>query len=501
MNNPVSQPYLREVFFKVLVVFGLCLFSILAGLAAVTNSVLIIGPVVGLAFSVFLFIRPDLAIHFVFFSGLYVVGLLPLVMPGSDKLSWVLAIISFAVGGWGLLQSAGRKHGYFIPWYIYLLVAFLIHSLMASLINFSNPLQVVAGFKRLFQFWGLIPAALALGFSSVLVGKWRRIFFYGALIQLPICLFQLLYVVPRVPIARDIIPIDVIGGTFGSSFSGSGASGDMAMYQVIVWGFILALWKEKLWSLKKAALISALVLAPLFVGEVKVVVVYIPLMLFTLFWDDLIRNPGRFISILILTFLVVGCAGYIYFSFIAKSQFLEEVENIYGYNFGDRGYGRLALNRTTVLTFWWKEHGLHNILQMFMGHGLGSSNLASGGIVGGEVARQYPLLIGLGLGLTNAASMLWDVGLLGFSVFLLFLIVIWWDQGRLLKKTSDSWLRSQIAPMRGVTVILIVSLFYKSSFTSIAGFQVLFVAYVIYHIYLCTSVRDYLPVQGQKYAV
>ena len=90
------------------------------------------------------------------------------------------------------------------------------------------------------------------------------------------------------------------------------------------------------------------------------------------------------------------------------------IQTTIDYNIGSQGYGKYRLNRFTSLVFWWQENK-NNHEKILIGHGLDATvELEMGLSLPGSVAQQYPFY---GTGLTTASQLLWETGIIGFTLF------------------------------------------------------------------------------------
>ena len=68
-------------------------------------------------------------------------------------------------------------------------------------------------------------------------------------LQLPFAFYELIYIVPireRIP---GLVPVDAVAGTFGTSCTGGGVNAGMAVFLIIVLGFLIARHRARLlWS-------------------------------------------------------------------------------------------------------------------------------------------------------------------------------------------------------------------------------------------------------------
>ncbi len=81
----------------------------------------------------------------------------------------------------------------------------------------------------------------------------------------------------RVGLANNIVPVDIVAGTFGAILEAGGANAVLAAYQVIIVGCLLALWKNGALSGFTAAILSVLLLSPMLINEAKITALYLPL--------------------------------------------------------------------------------------------------------------------------------------------------------------------------------------------------------------------------------
>jgi hypothetical protein len=302
-------------------------------------------------------------------------------------------------------------------------------------------------------------------------------------IQLPFALYELIVWVPiRIGMQNaspGMVPVDVVAGTFGASIDGGGNSGEMASFLVMIFSFLLARKKMQLLSLSKFIGLSLLVLAPLGIAETKAVMVMIPLAVFGVYYRDLILRP--LIAVLLVVFMCVFLMLMVQVYAEITGQTVEFMLNdIMKYNVGNEGYGAYALNRTTVLSFWEEHQGLHDPLGLIFGNGLGSAH-DSPLAVSGHIAARYP---GYGIGLTATALLLWETGLLGFGMVLMFLGQIWSTSGRIFMQTENPAIKADVSALQSCVIVLFFDLFYANAFVETVVFQIAFTAIIGYLAFL-----------------
>jgi hypothetical protein len=225
-------------------------------------------------------------------------------------------------------------------------------------------------------------------------------------------------------------------------------------------------------------------LIPLGLGETKVVVLLIPLVVFVLLRRDFFREPARYLPVILGFCAITMLLGYIYVTVMMKSTFADVLANTLHYNFEQAGYGNAYLNRTTVLSFWWERHGWDDPLSLLFGHGLGSSYWSPTNLLTGHVGLQFARY---SIDLTAISSMLWDVGLIGVLLYLATIFAAWHTANQVERKSLDAATRADALSIQAALVIILVFLFYNNSAVNILPFQVLIASLLGYLGYLYRS--------------
>lgn len=446
--------------------------SVFVGLLATTANPIYIVLGMGAISSIFIMRHPSLNLWLILILGLLFVGIVPLWTEGvGTKISWLVSILGFVMLFSALfsllVNQKSRKN---TPAFVWVALAFLIYCLIVGLINWDSSVEYISGVKRYFQVISLLFAFSWIGFSELQVSRWLKFMVFVVLAQLPWCLYELLILVPvreGVKYAYPgMVPVDVVAGTFGASLHGGGASGDMAIFLVIVIGFILAQLNEP--NLKKQKLLYFLPFAfiPLFLGETKIVVIILPIMFLLIYRKELLRRPVfALFSIFIgglLTFTTIAA-----YSIYHKDSIDSSITDTVDYNLQDTGYGGNYLNRTTVLGFWAANQGLDDPVGFILGHGIGSAHSSTGG----HVAVQF---LGYGIDLNTASTLLWEQGSLGTLLFIYLFISAWNTAGKLSKTIENSVERAHAYAIQSALPILLINLIYRVSFLENLPFQVLF---------------------------
>jgi hypothetical protein len=478
MNSTVSPSDRNRT---LVIMVASMLMAVLFGLVSSTANLLFISIAVALFVGVLLLIRPVWIVWLVLSSGLLVLGIVPLYDERLDsKAGWAVSLLCFILMSLALFKSitsADTRKG--TPYFMWLLLGFFVYVVLNSLVQYYSAQEFIGGFKRYFQIWGLMFALCWMAFDERHIRLWRRFFLIVALVQLPFVIYELIALVPMREGMLDslpgMVPVDVVAGTFGLSIYGGGNSGEMSTFLVIVLAFLLAQRMQKTLSIGRFVLLIPWVLAPLFLGETKVVLVMLPLMFMVLYRREFLARPHYGLIAVLSGTLLTVCMGYAYVSFSEMSMD-ELIANTLSYNVYERGYGLNLLNRTTALTFWANHQGAHDPVSFVFGNGLGSSHQNTNG-QGGHVDIRYPYY---GIGLTGASTLLWDTGVFGCGLLIAVFAWAWSAAGRLYRESIVPTVRADANAIQAALSLFAFHLFYNSSLLEAVSFQIVFTAMLGY---------------------
>jgi len=455
--------------------------AILFGLVSTTANLILISFTVALFVGGFLLNRPIWIVWIVLSSGLLVLGILPIYNDSLDsKAGWAISLLCFilmALAFFKSLTTPDTRKG--TPAFIWLLFVFFVYTVGNSIVQCYSAEEFVSGFKRYFQLWGLLFALCWMAFDERHIRLWRKFFLIVALVQLPFAVYELIALVPRreamVESIPGMVPIDVVAGTFGSSIYGGGNSGEMSTFLVIVLAFLLSQRMQKTLSFGRFVLLMPWILAPLFLGETKAVIVMLPLAFMVLYRRELLVRPHYGLMSLIVGSLLAVCMGYVYMS-VSKMSMDEMIADTLRYNVYETGYGSNLLNRTTVLTFWANQQGAHDPVSFVFGNGLGSSHQNPEG-QGGHIEVRYPYY---GIGLTGASTLLWETGVFGCGLLIAVFSCAWSAAGRLYRESISPIVRADASAIQAALSLFACHLFYNASLLEAVSFQMVFAAVLGY---------------------
>ena len=469
------------------------LMAMLFGLFAVTANPVIISLAIALIAGAVLIINPIWIVWLILSLGLLVTGLLPLFLSSiASKASWgvsLLGLMLLILASFKMLITANDRTE--TPAFVWLALCFLIYAVVNSLIQWHSLGEFLSSFKRYFQVWGLLFTLCWFLFDKKKILHWQIFILIVALVQLPFALYELIVYVPIREGLRSaypgMVPIDVVAGTFGASLTSGGASAEMSVFLIIALAFLLARWKEKVLLTNKLLVFLPLILLPLLLGETKAVVVMLPLMFVVLFRREVFVRLHYWLVGMVGVIAFVIIAGYAYVS-ITPRTVDESIQDTFEYNLGDRGYGGRYLNRTTALIFWAERQGASDPISFAFGNGIGSSHAGSGG----HMHKKYPYY---GIGLTAASTLLWDLGLVGFSLYIAILVSAWFAAWKLLRSSVEPEIKADVAAIQATLVLFAFSIFYRSSLLENLSFQIIFAVILgylawLYRHYVCRRIES-----------
>lgn len=485
--KPTANPIMAWLAFGFI---GLAL-AMFFGLLASTANPIFVGVGVALLVGAMLLAKPTWNIWLVFGLGMLAVGVLPIWVEGiASRAVWAVSALALILMLRAWFQAVSVPHATRgTPAFVWLALAFLVYTLLNTLWQPSSAYEAMSGFKRYFQATGLLFALAWLPIGERDIRQWRKFFLFVALCQLPWAVYQLIELVPIRESFRyaypGLVPIDVVAGTFGANMRSGGANAEMATFLLIVVAFLLT--RQRAGQISKTQLLwlLPLVMAPLFIGETKAVVVMLPLLFLTLYRRELLARPHvALMGLLVGTALTIG-AGFAYLS-ITKNTLEDQVAETLSYNVYEVGHGNFALNRTTVLTFWADEQGLEDPGGAFLGHGLGTSHDSTAG----SIANRYP---GYGISLTAASSLLWEQGLVGSLLFLMILAFAWKTaNGVHHSHAAPAWAKADAAAIQAAVPLFAFYLIYRNVLIELMSFQIVFYSLLGY---LAWMARRYITNQ------
>lgn len=471
--------------------------ALFLGILATSADMVMIGAGLGLLAGGFLLAAPRLVVWIVIGLSLTTGVLVSLAGPAYVRLPWAISLVSFILWPLALFHLLQHKR---VPLFVWLSLVFVILSVATSVFDWHSLDEFVAGFKRYFQGYGLLFALAVLAFGAEDMRRWQKLVLAIALLQLPFALYEFIFLVPqRGGLEAGSEVLDVVAGTFGANIRGGSPNAEMAAFLLIVVGFLSLRWRAGLLRTGPYLFYTLICLIPLGLGETKIVVVLLPLVVCVVLRRDFLQAPMRYLPVMLGFFAITLLLGYIYVTVMMKSTFAGVLANTLHYNFEQAGYGNAYLNRTTVLSFWWARHGWDDPLTFLFGHGLGSSYWSPSNLLAGHIGLQFARY---SIDLTAVSSMLWDVGLIGVSVYFMVIFAAWHTANQLERKSLDARTRADALAIQAALTIILVFLFYNNSAVNILPFQVLVAALLGYlgYLYRTDPALIALAAQPRRYS-
>ena len=439
----------------------------LLGLVVATGKLVPIALVIGGVAGLVLLNALPLAVWLLIIGVLLISGPVGYFFPGLSKLSWLFSLLGVFMSGAALLYAAaGRvRPARPVPWFVVTALLLAVMALLSTVFSNGSMNEISAGLKRQFQFWGVIFLFAVYPFSSTSVRRWLIFLLGVALVQLPFSVYQRFVLVPQVMgfEAPGFVPFDIIVGSFEGSMFGGGSSAIMAMFQVIAAIGLYCAFREKLIGAVLFMLLLLLVAAPLALGETKVVMLLIPVVLLAAFCDTISRRPLAFIGGAAATALLGLALGYVYFLVQVSGDVTldENLADTLAYNFGERGYYGTGVNRLTAVPYWFESQSWAEPLRTLFGWGIGSAYGVDGRVpLPGHIFVAHP---GMHIDLVSASQILWELGAVGALLFYATFVGALVVGKRNLDEAKSAWDATFCRVMLGSLGASFLMSFYSSS--------------------------------------
>jgi len=420
----------------------------------------------GAIFGVLLLAMPNTIVWLCILSTYLICGPIVYNIPGLDSVWWgayVLGGILFVPAFFQLVKLTKQQSqiylGIGMPIFI-----FCSLFVITSLLNGVDLKQLLVSVKVWFLLAGIFAYLGMVHLDSKVVFTWMKIIFGIGLIQMIPVLYQSFFVkVKALALGASTSSSDTVVGTFGGSPTSGGMTGALALFMVCNLIMMLAfsrygLVKKNFW------LYLVLLVMPMFFIEVKALFIYLPVALFVLYKDLVIRNPMRFLR---LSLMGGGAMVLLLFSYQAYhwsskgADMSENLMKMFVYSFqADAGQVKEetgVMTRVEVLTFWWDKQNAINPAPILFGHGPSSSK--TGGIETGEVAKKY---VPQKIDRTGLALILWDFGIFGLLVACWLFWRLYSLAGRLSHILSDVYLKAMAHGLQSIVPLFFLSILYRN---------------------------------------
>lgn len=390
-------------------------------------------------------------------------------IPALEKASWLFSMLGFFLAGAAILHATiGRsRFPRSAPAFVGIAIVLFIFGL-ASLLYSGGPLaEGVRAGKRYFQFFGIFAVLAVVPFAPSQIKQWWTFLIVLALIQLPFALYQRVVLVPAREGMPGVVPIDIVVGTMEGTLTGAGSSSVMVLFLLFMFSYVISAFRERILGARAFALMLVLIATPFALGEVNLIVVLLPLVFLAVFFDLVRRRPFLWLAGMALTIPMLVALGWLYLEFQAEASSLPldlKLAEVLSYNFGDIGYYGYGLNRSSVYPYWASHQSWSDPLSALIGNGLGSS---FGSIIETNPGHLDSAHAGMFIGLTAASSLLWDLGIVGFILFVALFVSAAKYAYRLSREARPGFDRAFCRTLHAMSLMLIVMFFYSDAAISL----------------------------------
>ncbi len=468
--NPRYLPYL--------VTLGFLGAGAVLGLVVATGSLVMISLVIGGVTGLVLLNALPVAMWLLLIGVLLISGPVAYFFPGLSKIAYLFSLLGVFMSGAAILYAAVGKERPRRPMPTFVMLALALAVVAGVGAFFSNgPMaEISAGAKRQFQFWGVVFLLAVVPFSTTVVKRWILFLLGVAIFQLPLALYQRVVLVPQVMGFEQpgFVPFDIIVGSFEGSMFGGGASAIMAMFQVLATIALFTAWRERLISGLKCLLLMLPVIAPLALGETKVVMILMPVVLLASFYDTIAKRPLAFLGSALVTVMLGGLLAYVYFAVQVSGEMTvaENLADTFAYNFGERGYYGTGVNRLTAVPYWFQTQTWAEPVRTLFGYGIGSAFGMDGRVL--LPGHLFTARAGMHIDLLAASQILWEMGIVGALLFYGMLIGATRSAMKSLAEATSAWDRVLCRNLLGSLGASVLMSFYSSSLLVLVTHSFLF---------------------------
>ena len=362
------------------------------------------------------------------FMALVLVGPIQYFVPALGHIQWAVTVLSACLllrVIYAMATRTGQRDSGRIPGYMVFMGLFFVAAFLSTVGNMYL-MDAMVDAKNYFQFWSIPLALFFLASKESLMLRLMKGLLMLAFINTPLSIVQYL--------SRSAFPGDAVTGTFGGAIYQPGPNAAMSAFQILQVGVVIgfALRRQLTWP--KALALSLWYLIPVGLANAKFTLLFLPIMIALTLGRDVLRRPVLSASVAMLT---VGLfSGLFYFHYRDAEKYgegagsvKEFVQNTVVYNIENPDSSRDDLTRVSAVTFWLKENAPGKSLSTFLfGHGIGASK--NDGLYHGHLAL-IPKYREFSLSLVTLTRLLWDVGILGATIFTLIFVLAFFMASRL----------------------------------------------------------------------
>jgi len=372
------------------------------------------------------------------------------------KLSYTTEFLSFLILGYFFLILSFRKKISIKTSYVVLLIVLLAHMIIGLILNEVPSGAIFSGIRRYFAYMPLFFLPMVYKFSDREVLNQLKFLLIIGLVHFPLAIIQRFY------LFKNYYTGDFVTGTLSTSSI-------MSIFQICCIVVQTGFYLKNCIKLKTYLFSTLILFIPTVINETKGTIVLLVIALLIL----IILNIGKNISYKRLLFFLLLALTLI-FVFIIAYNFIYNRTNIANFFMGKgskthsfKGYLYTGLTeeelenkdpgRIDALVFPFKILS-NEPLKILIGLGIGNVNPS--GIA--KFEGKYTTYEKYGVNIITAASLIWEIGLIGLCLNFIFLWIIFKDSIKI-SRFNDSIGFFAIG-WTAVVVIIALSFFYKNVF-------------------------------------
>jgi hypothetical protein len=390
----------------------------------------------------------------------------------------------------GLLQFYGNYQGAYLATYI-IPPALVVCALLESKLSVGIKLTPVSGIITVFFAYVVIRAfataetiggvllgiriyfpifatwaAIALVGNKELVWRWlERVLLIYPFISLPFVIHQHFVIAPL----RPEIGWDAVVGTLTGSQLAGGDSAGLALFASLSILMAIHLMGTRRLSVAMGALVILVAAVDLLMGEVKSIILLLPLMLAVQRGRRFITKPGSSIILVLVILVSMAVATAVYQSLYwstQKTDLNESISRSFEYMLDTDGvdFESGEVSRGASLSLWW-DHA-RTTAQTLFGYGPGSTRTSEVSV--GVIAVQFRKI---DVGSTLVAQVLWDLGVVGLGLFTVAVLTASRRAAQFARGASTAVNRSRYSLLTASFAALGVYTLYNRSFVDLAAEQ------------------------------
>ncbi len=342
--------------------------------------------------------------------------------------------------------------------YVLILFFMLMMIFANTIINQVQPGSIFYGIREYLRFIPFFFIPAVYNFSEEQVKKITKLIFILILIQVPLISYQ------RLIEYSHLLSGDSSSGTFKDP-------AHAAIITIIAITFLIAFYLRQKISLKLLLILSPLLVLPAALNETKSALFILPLALITpiLLIEDRRKKLRKIFPVFVFGFFFIAIFVFVYNMHYGKRldgnilTFLLKGENVEGYlhrgaTVKSDGTKEGEVGRIDSITLPFEVFADQPIKYLF-GVGIGNATAKQESkLIGGKYSYKYRKHGGR---VTTASQLIWETGLVGFLVFVLIILLIFFDALKL--RHGDRTENIIALSWAAITPIILMMLFYKNS--------------------------------------